>query len=95
MSSIQARFFGGPLDGRTLWVDEGRDAFDIQMAEPNQSLKRILQYRLEGQLLRFVGELEPQPLAAHAPIGAASVEKAPALNRDVRAMLKRQAQETR
>jgi hypothetical protein len=94
MSSIQARFFGGPLDGRTLWIDEGRDVVDIQMAEPNNSMKRILQYQLDGQLLRFVGELEPQPLAAHAPIGAATVE-APALNRDVRAMLKRQAQEGR
>ena len=68
MDSLQMRFDGGPMHGRTLWLEKGRDSINVQVADPASGQTRVYQYHLNGgPALQFVGEVEASKVPRPSP----------------------------
>ena len=59
MSTVRVRLMGGPLHGQVLWVDEAKASLNVQVAGKGDAISRTWQYRRDGGLLQFVGEVLP------------------------------------
>ena len=73
MNSLQMRFDGGPMHGRTLWLEKGRDSVNVQVADATSGQTRVYQYRLNGPALQFVSEVEATRAPRPSPSPASRV----------------------
>lgn len=58
MSLERARFIGGALEGKVMWVKPDVPALDIHIGGQAPGVTRTLHYRRSGAVLRFVGETQ-------------------------------------
>ena len=63
MSAIRLRALGGALNGQVIWVESDCTTLRVQVAAKGDVLKQTIQYRRDGDILRFVEEppVEPVP----------------------------------
>lgn len=74
MSLERARFLGGALAGKVMWVQQGVPTLDVHIGGQRPGVTRTLHYRRSGPVLRFVGETETAPNeddAGYVPSGSA------------------------
>ena len=62
MSSIRVRFIGGALNGQAVWVEADCQSLKVRVAAKGTVTGHTLEYRREGDLLRFVPDAAP-PIA--------------------------------
>ena len=56
MATIRLRALGGALNGQVIWVEKDCVTLRVQVAAKGDVLKQTLEYRRDGDVLRFVEE---------------------------------------
>ena len=64
MSSIRVRFIGGALNGQAVWVEQDCQSLKVRVAANGAAMGHTLEYRRDGDLLRYVPDVPVAPPVA-------------------------------